>query len=287
VGLYINKYTKQFPCFLETYGLFHYKTEAEWEVAKDTNQLSMSRLKHSLEPIKNSSDYNYACYQSKFLAVLIQHLKDADTLYNTFITSDYDYASVLLQVYMTLSHLENEFTHYDLHTNNVLCYQPVREKYIEYHYHFDNEVISFPSKYMAKIIDYGRCFFHDSDQNNSKVIHKKICGRPFCSPNCGEEEGFGWLNKKPNATGYWISPQNRNKSHDLKLINGLPSLGNTLKILRSKTVYSNSYGTKEISKSGLPNHIHNVTDMKIALIECITNLRNTFVMASDKKSVIK
>jgi hypothetical protein len=264
--------------------LFHYKTESDWEVAKDTNQLSVSRLKGSLELIKNSSDYNYACYQSKYLAVLIQHLKDADTLYDTFITSDYDYASVLLQVYMVLSDLENEFTHYDLHANNVLCYQPVRDKYIEYHYHSDNEVVSFPSRYMAKIIDYGRCFFHDSDQNNSKAIHKKICGRPFCAPNCGEEVGFLWLGEKtPKALGHWIAPQIRNKSHDMKLINTLPSLGNVLKALRSKTLYSGSYGTKEMASSGLPERIHNVTDMKIALIECIGTLRNTFLMSNEKK----
>ena len=280
VGLFLNKKAKQFPCFVETYGLFHYKTEAEWDVAKNTNQLSMSRLKGGLDPVKNSSDYNYACYQSKYLAVLIQHLKDADTLYNTIITNDYDHASVLLQVYMVLSHLDDEFTHYDLHANNVLCYQPVREKYIEYHYHFENEVVSFPSKYMAKIIDYGRCFFHDSDQNNSKAIHKKICRRP----NCGEEVGFMWLNeKKPNASGHWICPQMRNKSHDLKLINGLSGLGNVLKALRTKTVYSDPYGTKEKATTGLPNHIHNVTDMKIALIECIANLRYTFLLSIDKK----
>jgi len=285
VGLYINKKAKQFPCFLETYGMFHYKTEAEWDIAKGTNLLSMDRLKNALTPmIRNSSDYNFACYKSKYLAVLIQHLKDADTLYNTIIDNDYDYASVLLQVYMVLSSLENEYTHYDLHANNVLCYQPVKGKYIEYHYHFDSEIISFPSKYMAKIIDYGRCFFHDSEQNNSKAIYKKICGRPFCNPNCGEDVGFMWLGeKRPNAEAYWICPQFRNKSHDLKLLNGLPALGNTLKTLRSKMVYSDSYGTKEIPTSGLPDKIHNVTDMAVELFGVITTLRSSFTTKQENK----
>ena len=39
VGKFINKYTKTFPCFLETYGLFAYKRENDWEYVKNHKKI--------------------------------------------------------------------------------------------------------------------------------------------------------------------------------------------------------------------------------------------------------
>ena len=71
--------------------------------------------------------------------------------------------TILFQVYFTLAQLKDNFTHYDLHTENVLLYIPNDKKYIEYHYHdiSGGNITTFKSKYMVKIIDYGRCFFKD------------------------------------------------------------------------------------------------------------------------------
>jgi hypothetical protein len=94
---------------------------------------------------------------------------------------------------MPLMCLQNEFTHYDLHSDNILIYEPVIGKYIQYHYFVDGNEISFKSKYIVKIIDYGRCYFHDTDTNNSMNIHEKICNEKQCDPECGEDYGYQWL----------------------------------------------------------------------------------------------
>jgi hypothetical protein len=93
---------------------------------------------------------------------------------------------VLYQVYMPLAMHADTFTHYDLHTGNVLLYEPVKGKYIEYHYHLkNNENISFKCCYLAKIIDYGRCFFVDKTTpkkitKTSKSIYDKLCQLESC-----------------------------------------------------------------------------------------------------------
>ena len=71
--------------------------------------------------------------------------------------------TILFQVYFPLAQLKDNFTHYDLHTENVLLYIPNDKKYIEYHYYdiSGGDITTFKSKYMVKIIDYGRCFFKD------------------------------------------------------------------------------------------------------------------------------
>jgi hypothetical protein len=47
---------------------------------------------------------------------------------------------------------------------------------------------------MAKIIDYGRCFFNENSENNSLEFNKKLCSIGDCnsesSGNCGEKIGF-------------------------------------------------------------------------------------------------
>lgn len=59
---------------------------------------------------------------------------------------------------MPLATLANTFTHYDLHPSNVLLCEPVLGKYYKYILN-DRTVVEFKSKYIVKIIDYGRSFF--------------------------------------------------------------------------------------------------------------------------------
>ena len=82
-----------------------------------------------------------ACKESKYAAILIQHIHDAKPLvdytgasrYNKFMKSDMLY--VLFIIYHALSSISKTFSHYDLHDSNVLIYEPEKGKYIQYHYH--------------------------------------------------------------------------------------------------------------------------------------------------------
>jgi len=260
VGQYINKVNNLYPCFLETYGLFRYNTEHQWKSFLDEKVNSEKKiegltiLQDALVP--QEIDFAVGCKKSKHLAILIQHLPKPETLEKlsnnaSFIKNELIYA--LFQLYIPLAKLMNNFTHYDLHLGNVLLYEPVKGKYIEYHYHLtptiENtvtkptatkgksrttrtahmasmalETISFKSSYLLKIIDYGRSYFFDDERNNSLQVYNDICKTNACDKvvssgtiDCGASYGLSWLedDSKAPADSHFISSQHKNISHDL------------------------------------------------------------------------
>ena len=288
VGQFLNKQNKFFPCFLETYGLYKYESNKYWENMYNSRTTLISNVKEGLklQPI----DYSVACSQSIHLAILIQYFKGVNTLKDaltskTFLAS-HQLIYVLFQIYYTLAGLADTFTHYDLHWNNVLLYEPIKDKYIEYHYYHKGTVISFKSNYMIKIIDYGRCFFYDNRDNNSAKIHKEVCKTKECqtntsdTSNCGKNYGFGWLDKQ-NKT--------KNVTADLRLliILFLELTNNTtqsyLKPLLKTVIYNmNDEGMViENKKSGLPHAINNVTDAFLYIKDML--LRNHDIADENKK----
>jgi len=195
VGIkYVNRIMKQFPCFIQTYGLYFYDNEASWQQMKGAEPIEKTILKQL--KIQNSVDYSKACKESKYASLLIQHIKDVKDL-STYLYSQLFIKECLLYVlfivYQALSAISKTFTHYDLHSGNVLIYEPVKGKYIKYNYHqSDGTVIHFYLPYIVKIIDYGRSFF-DNGNVNSKKIYDKICTVNNCNPQCGANYGFSWL----------------------------------------------------------------------------------------------
>ena len=269
VGQYINEKLKQFPCFLETYGLFErLRPQIHFNIP----------LKEQLSLLSNKSEQDIiqiSCKKSEVISILIQHVSGAKTFGDKIHTLDFnEIICILYQIYMPLMCLQNEFTHYDLHLDNVLLYEPVNGKYIQYHYFVDGNEIKFKSKYIVKIIDYGRCFCHQSDINNSKNIYKKICNERQCNPYCGKYYGYSWLsNDGLTPDNYFINSTEVNVSHDLRLLHEItikqnlnisPILNNFL----SKVQYSigiryskdKRFGTEPNIISGIPNTINNVQD---------------------------
>ena len=131
----------------------------------------------------------------------------------------------LFQLLMPLHTLRQIFSHKDLHLDNVLMHKPFddeEKKYLEFHYHLysnkhmptdhpppsmqsdvphdlhkkyymdqasaRNKVV-FKSHYVTKLIDYGRCFFHNSDgeyiETSSMRLHKYLYkeGLQSCAKN--------------------------------------------------------------------------------------------------------
>jgi hypothetical protein len=241
VGQFINKLAHIYPCFLQTYGLYYYKTETYWKQSRDTANISSETMKASIEPENQIYNYGKMCENSKHAAILIEHVKDAKSLgdliksknqgiFHSFLL--YHLAYVLYQVYMPLSQLKSIFTHYDLHLDNILIYEPVKGKYIEYNYHLDNgDIVKFKSPYIVKIIDYGRCYYkYDTEVNNPNplTIYRKVCFEAKCrirnkdfsiKSRCGRDMGFGWLDPYLNKDDFFISSSMNNQSHDLRLLN--------------------------------------------------------------------
>jgi hypothetical protein len=296
VGRYVNRLAIQFPCFVETYGLLKYTTEVAYAEAKVKFNSSISLLKSDLIPIRapTSPDaFAHSCEKPKNIAILVENIKNSLTLKEVIAMnpsfSKHELHYALYHVYMPLATLCESFTHYDLHTDNVMIYVPIKNNYIQYHYHLPgDQVVSFKSSYFVKIIDYGRAYFVDDSNpgvdGSSKRIYNKLCRTQEC-PKCGKDAGFNWLDiRKLSADAYYMSSQIRNQSHDLRLLNMLvnptekanktldeiidennPELFDIIQ----KVKYQLVYGTEEQPKSGLPKHIHNVSDAAASLEEFI------------------
>ena len=310
IGIGLNKWIDKYPCFLATYGQYFYKDDASWEHVKDTKSVQPSVLKDSLElsnsyydaKSHDSIQIKKICERSKYVAILTQHISNAKSIkdmleHDSFMMNEL--LCVLYQVYLPLAVLDDNFTHYDLHMNNVLLYDVGQGKYIEYVYHMrDGKKIKFNSRYVAKIIDYGRSYYHekDSKRSDSKTVHEALCVNPTCNQHgkCGIESGLGYLDPNNNTVkrGDYIVSTKRNVSHDLRL---LSLVGDSVKRYFSsehtvyesmmyemfeKVVFTGDYGTQEIVASGNNTHINNVGDAEYELRGIIKN--ETVKAANDK-----
>jgi len=230
VGIkYINRILHQYPCFIETYGLYYYKDPSHWTRMQSPFPIYNTILKN-LE-LQNTIDYSKSCIEPHQASILIQHITGAKTLFD-FLSNPayvdvvkYDIVFVLFILYHALSSVSKTFTHYDLHNGNVIMYEPIPGKYIQYEYHLSNKTISFKCPFIPKIIDYGRSYF-DNGNINSKKIYERVCREPDCD-DCGELYGYSWL--KPDSKVFIRSSQ-KNESHDLRL---LDIVKNNFKIIES------------------------------------------------------
>lgn len=316
VGRYLTKVGRQFPCFVETYGIYKYEPGA-YDAIKSHVETSPSVLHAGLSKIHQLRpfDIGFACENPTYMAVLIQHLHNANTLLEKMFakTTKQQFMSeellyVLYQIYMPLACLGKHFTHYDLHANNVIVYEPIVGQYIHYHYHTGDkgEVVHFKSRYMAKMIDYGSCYYDDVDgigfSKSSKRFYVEICNTKKCK-DCGQTQGFKALEYDAK-----VFPKNEfkcatqpNQSYDLGLLYMLASdakknpgsVSLSMQHILEKVVFGEGvpieklrkeymekhphdaifHGTKENTTSGLPEKINNITDAYMELERLIMDPR--------------
>jgi len=299
VGLFINTLCNIFPCFLETYGLFYSKNFLDLKNLSNYNLFD--NLLYNLELIKNDKDINtnfknYGCRldaRNKIINnyLLIQHINKSITLGELLDKSETEllqHLSILYQVFMPLSILNDNFTHYDLNSNNILLYKLENDKFINFNYHYIDEngvskVVSFNCEYIAKIIDYGKCYYYKNSDNNSEQIKTIVCNLNECNknnfPSCdGTYNGLGWLTS-PDKTN--LNSSVLNVSADLYFLDDLitykstPEYINTiLKKLNEKKTFNNMGKYVEIYydstlESGLPEKINNIKDLEIELRKAI------------------
>jgi hypothetical protein len=292
VGLQVNQWTRSFPCFVETYGFYGYQDPYVYEWAKTSNIITdVAKFKQSLQLIHSSEstksfeqNYVMVCQISQYLAILIQHIKNAKTFYDHYKTGklpNIETLVILAQVYLPLGRLTQEFVHNDLHTNNVMLYEPAPGKFIEFHYHMqDGSVFTFKSYYIAKIIDYGRCFMP-----SAKNIYKDLCATKACNPQCGANVGFRWLRPSLTAANQFTSSTLRNPTQDLRLFHSIfPQLIAYGIGLDEKHAH---YGSAPMNDSGLPQYIYNVADaakyLEIFLISEKSVFENKGMYPANKK----
>lgn len=226
VGLqYLNAKGKFFPCFMETYSAYFYKDKAlHAEMAEAEPRVSRLDMQ-GLKNINPKSDdllkmyLKLGCSGDNFsrFAVLVESLPTPLTLYKFILNFNDDSTlfskelpTILYQVYKPLSKLMNEFTHYDLHVENVLLYELPDNQYVRMSYQDGTDRIEFNTRFIVKIIDYGRCFFKGNDKFFDVMDTK-------CPDAIDRKIGFGFTDPSLTEQNYFMSSRLLNISHDLRL----------------------------------------------------------------------
>jgi hypothetical protein len=282
VGLYVNKKNYIFPCFVETYGIYMWtdldahKNAVKYSQGNTLNPPALDKLSNlqkyfSYKTFFENTKFVFeTCDYAQLGAVLVQHIHKARSIkdfvkefkgnkaFCTFHLPQY-----LYQVYAPLGMLSNEFNHYDLHDKNVVLYRigneqanrdrlreisvggvPNNGQYITMKYHYPGgEVVSFNTFDIAKIIDYGRSYFSDTDEKNKKTynsnnyhqflrsaIEANDAKRTTKNLPSDRDEGDYTKRQCHNlsydelegegiyGSYHYISSNKRNKSHDLRLV---------------------------------------------------------------------
>ena len=190
---FINKMTKIFPNFVETYeqlymvndlpGLQSISSQVPFTDNIKSMLNEVTDVDKIINPLPNM--INNACKYGKTnsVAIMIQHYANFNAL-GSYIKSNketeisLDIPTILFQVYFALNAMKDIYTHYDLHSKNVFLYKPYADKrYILMNYVFnDGTKITFPTEYIVKIIDYGRNYFKDTESGiSSKDIIENVC----------------------------------------------------------------------------------------------------------------
>jgi hypothetical protein len=291
---FINTYLKKIPCFVETYDIYEFSSEAVYNdiqnrVSNTTNSSGLTNydIKSYLKRIdvdETNIDnlLKLSCVKNKLLCILIQHFDRFYSFDNTYDDSfdniKHDIFNLWYQIYFSLAFLNKDgnynYTHYDLHANNVFLYKPFEgNKCIEMTYHrLNGKKYTFKSEYITKIIDYGRNYFNNGKTNTAEIM-KKICNFvDECGSDCGGAVGYSIIRGVPVSGNYswtgnysWINPIEPNISHDLRAVDPFSS-----HLTNKKTVYSFTYQ----KDTGTPQNIDNKKIDNKFVITNIFNLRD-------------
>ena len=270
---FINKYTSVYPTFVETYNLVSSDSYNYLKDFKKENQFNENIENDKLFKIinENSEETKYweeSCKQP-IVGLQLQYFSGLYSLkdFNAISTSTLSVLlpSIMVQVYYPLVNLMDEYTHYDLHADNVLLYKPYSgKKYIEFNYHMpDGKVYKFNSEYIVKIIDYGRSYFKNTTNDTGKILNDFVCKIEACKPNCGDKVGYGIINgslvdkgEKDNIRLNNLFPNKLNKSADIRLMKIFQSYYEAYNV---KINFKDKFSTSE-NMNVEKNTINNVKD---------------------------
>ena len=307
---FINKYLNIFPCFIETYNMYTFDDNFKTLINNTENNIKLQALKHITKIQKDFAITQIAkksCEHGRLnnLGILLQHYDNFTEIDK--VDNSNDIYQLLFQVYFCLHVIKNNFTHYDLHSQNALAYKPyIGNRYVEMTYHFnDGTIVKFPTDLIMKIIDYGRCHFNhvvnEKTESTMEIVNslcadttndytKDPCYVKFANGDeefCGESIGmlsvFGEnvFNKAINSfsrkegTFHFVNPATANVSHDLRLLSYINKVSNLTLNVKYDTG-PGGYGTREevvVSWNDTTPRstiIQNVTDAMFCLKQQLT-----------------
>ena len=318
---YINYLIPRFPCFLETFNIYEYKLNLH-ELMLNGNGAIVKKFdydtylhkinvdnKKSIQSYKNMEEViNLSCTDPTKLCILIQHMDSPlsfesfviklliETNKSTIIMLFIELIHILLQIYLPLGKLMNEFSHNDLHMNNVLLYKVPDNNYIQLTYVLeDGTKYSFNTCFIAKIIDYGRCFFKMDSENSSKIFFKKIQNNKVCIDKnihrgMQTQYGYGWFDEFLDYDNYYISSLIGNISKDLWLIQILNN--NFLSNVKTDDVFINKIidCLKKLNNENVllpPIKTDKCPKSKYCNVKMFADILCNFVKESDNMNIIQ
>ena len=308
VGLYVNAFfLKKFSCFTESYGAFVYKTRDAWlKMKNDTT--GKTPLTDILDPIQDTNNIQnlyknlkLSCDDPESICILTEYVENAVSLDQKLLEGPQfvqkDLLFCLYQIYFSLADIANFFTHYDLHNANILLYVPKRNEYVEFIYHLgDNEVVKFKSKYIVKIIDYGRCHIGvpSTGRSLSRDFYDILCEKcNFTNNKCGINSGHEYFKDNNPKEDFYISKWNPNRSHDLRAIKLISTYSafkkyapNNLQTLVKNIQYIDKYGTPENRRIN-DTKIYNVIGLEEALRKLATSAYFTEINDEEYKNMTR
>jgi hypothetical protein len=274
-GNIINLFYKWVPCFTETYA---------FGVTTDKN---LKKTQFKMEPIENVTTNlaSTSCVKNEDFCVIAQQLMILETLdeqykslQKTFQYWELTVPSQCFQLYAALDKLKNQFTHYDLHTSNVLVSYPTKNQneFTKLRYYYSaNDVVEISTLGIVKIIDYGRAFVSKTADENSKTWIKKAESSKECKDLY--KTGYGQIYDKYS----YMDRSTSNVSHDLRILNYqcddfyYSNFGKDKEMLMysmcRKVTYTKEHGTKEIKAGKYPNKIVNVSDAHKCLYDIVVS----------------
>jgi hypothetical protein len=255
-GKCINEMTKYYPFFSRTFELGEYISDSAYNLFQSisgstTISSPLSSYIKYLDQSNFDSLITESCRNAKRINLFTQFITIKQSLYDYFMeykekSTNYfnktyqthltKHIALLFMVFGCLYKLSNYFTHYDLHMDNIVLYSIPNSQYIDVEAKTENGVISFKTKYLPVLIDYGRSYFNcsaiESGLVNSPQLMKKVClkdsrGSNECPQYCGNDVGYSFTGdympatdsfKRTGKNDYYINRSRRNMSHDLRCL---------------------------------------------------------------------
>jgi hypothetical protein len=278
----VNNLSTMFPIFVDTYAVYSIDDTLKKQIRQFKN-ISGTVLKKYLHevPINIISNYAEMCRLYKYLCLSIQHCPNLITLgkLSKIQNINIELGIILFQIYYTLSECKHVYTHYDLHTENAGVIELEKDYCIQYIYNFvDNSgklrIIKFKSKYIVKILDYGRSYFIGTLPDKTIIRSSDILKHIPYTPECNPPNKHGFYDDPK----YFINPSVPNHSHDLRLLHSikedLGSIPELSHLSKNMLTYKNDFGTPSLSDSNSDNMIYSVTDAANVLAKTITRVHN-------------
>ncbi len=303
-GQCINHFSQFYPCFSRTFNICKFNTKKDLKKLKDVSATkTLSTGLDEMMHVLNASDLDelikIGCSEKDLMCIFTQYF-NFDCSLKTCVEKGMNSStllSILYLIYSCLASLSQQFTHYDLHAQNVQLVKIPNDGYALLRVHLaDGRIVPFKTNYMPVIIDYGRCYVNCSAVNSNEIA-KRVCHFDNKNPNkvdrvckkkCGDESGYDMpdFDKKKQL----FDEQKRdtsdisrtNISADLRLLNdikfsknfSLPNdycgknLSEFFKII---TLPMHRYYVLREDKNMDPSRVVNIMTAKNALLTMINN----------------